>query len=428
VVVAEPVPQPIPQPQVVVPEKPPAPPVLAPSTTRLVLAHASGAHELVVLHKRTYAWESGRPAWPADEQPPLDEVGVPYQPLADGRAPAWKSLPEVVGFKAGTDVVIQGCARSRTPVERLSAVLFLARRRHEVLVSGRRRTALRNGQLVFTPPEPFTEVPLRYELAYGGRDLSYEALLMEEVRRITPAATMRRATPSMEALFTRVSPLMYPRNRFGQGYVLEQRPERQADRELPQLERPDDLLTPERLALGNPLHWKRQPVPAGFDYLDPMTFPRMGMLACPPPGYQPGDLVREVELGLVPQDLCRGNIATATPQQMPTLLHPHGGHCASLGLTFPYLRGDETLLLQGMDARGQELEVRLPAERPTMTVAGLGPRPVALTAEPYLLLVEVDTRRLVMVWAARHRPVQPLAPQRLPDLGAATTVTWRRTT
>lgn len=424
----EPAPQPIPQPQVVVPQKPPAPPVPAPATTRLVLAHASGAHELVVLHKRTYTWEPGKRAWPADEQPPLDEVGVAYEPIADGRAPAWKSLPDVVGFKAGTDVVIQGSARSPTPVERLSTVLFLAKRRHEVVVSGKRRTELHRGRIAFTPPEPFTEVPLRYELAYGGRDTSYETLLMEEVRRITPAATMRRATPSMEGLFTRVSPLMYPRNRFGQGYVLEQRLEQQAGRELPQLERPEDLLTPERLALGNPLHWHRQPLPAGFDYLDPMTFPRMGMFACPPPGYQPGDAVREVDLGLVPKDFCRGNIAAATQQQMHTLIHPHGGHCASLGLNFPYLRGDEMLLLQGMDARGHELDVLLPGERPSMTVAGLAAKPVVLSAEPYLVLVQVDTRRLVLVWAARHRPAQPLMPQRLPELSAATSVTWKRTT
>ncbi|HEX3134705.1 MAG TPA: DUF2169 domain-containing protein [Planctomycetota bacterium] len=424
---AEQKPEPIPLPQPVEMVKPPDAAVVLPSTTRLMLAQASGAAELVVVHKRTYTWEPGKRAWPADVQPPLDEAGVLYPPIAEGRAPTWKSLPEVVGYKAGTDVVIHASARSPRPVERLSTVLFLGKRRHEVLVSGKRRTALHGGQVVFTPPEPFTEVPLRYELAYGGRDLFYETHFMEEVRRVTSAAIMRRATPSMEGLFTKVSPLMYPRNRFGQGYVLEQRAEQQAGRELPQLERPDDLLTPERLMLGNPLRWWQQPMPAGFDYLDPMTFPRMGMFACPPPGYQPGDGVREVELGLVPKDFCRGNIVIATPEQLPTLLHPHAGHCASLGLNFPYLRGDEMMLLQGMDAKGLELDILLPAERPTMTVAGVEKKPLTLNAEPYLVLVEVDTRQVVLVWAARHRLAQPIAPQRLPALSAATSVAWRRT-
>jgi len=427
---SEPVPisQPIPQPKPVELIKPPPPLVMAPATTRVVLAQASGAAELVVVHKRTYTWEPGKRAWPADVQPPLDEAGAPYPPLVEGRAPSWKSLPEVVGFKAGTDVVIQGSARSPRPVERLSTVLFLGKRRHEVVVSGRRQVAVSGGgHLVFTPAEPFTCVPLRYELAYGGRDVAYEAQMMDEVRRITPAAVMRRATPSMEGMFTNVHPLMYPRNRFGQGYVLDQRREKQAGRELPQLERPDDLLTPERLWLGNPLRWWQQPLPAGFDYLDPMTFPRMGMFACPPPGYQPGDSVREVDLALVPKDFCRGNIATATPAQMPTLLHPHAGQCASLGLNFPYLRGDEMMLLQGMDAQGLELDVLLPAERPTMTIAGLAAKPVSLNADLYLVLIDVDARQLVMVWAARHRLAQAIAPQRVPALSATTSVTWGRT-
>lgn len=419
-------PEPIPQPQPIVPEKPAATPAPQPATTRLVLASASGAAELVVLHKRTYAWEAGKRAWPADVQVPLDEAGVPYKPIAEGRAPAWKSLPEVVGFKAGTDVVVQGSARSPKPVERLMTALQLGKYRHEVLVSGRRRSVLQQGRLAFTAPEPFTEVPLRYELAYGGRDPSYEAQVMDEVRRLTPAEAMRRALPSMEGLFSRVHPLMYPRNRFGQGFVLDQRPDQQIGRELPQLERPDDQLTPERFLLGNPLLWRKQPLPTGFDYLDPMTFPRMGMFACPPPGFQPGDLVREVELGLVPADFCRGNIATATPTQLPTLLHPHAGHCASLGLTFPYLRGDETLLLQGMDAQGFGLDVALPAEHPTVTVAGLTAKPLTLKADPYLVLVQVDERQLALVWAARHRLAQPIAPQRLAALAAATTITWKR--
>jgi hypothetical protein len=418
---------PIPQPQAVELVKPAdAAPVL-PSTTRLVLANLSSAAELVVVHKRTYTWEPGKRAWPADVQAPLDEAGVLYDPIADGRAPTWKSLPEVIGFKVGTDVVVQGSARSPKPVDRLSTVLFFNKRRHEVVVSGKRRTERRGSQLIFTPPEPFTEVPLRYELAYGGRDPGYETELLAEVKRTTPAATIRRATPSMEGMFSRISPLMYPRNRFGQGYVLDPRAEHQVGRELPQLERPDDLLTPERMPLAAPLGWKGQPLPAGFDYLDPMTFPRMGMFACPPAGYQIGDAVREVDLGLVPKDFCRGNIVVATPQQMPTLLHPHAGQCASLGLTFPYVRGDEMMLLQGMDANGLELDVRLPAERPTMTVAGLTAKPLVLSAEPYLVLVQVDTRQLVMVWAARHRLAQPIAPQRLPQLATTTTVAWKHT-
>lgn len=417
--------EPIPVPRPI--EYPPPPPKQAPllTTTKLVMASASGAPEIVVLHKRTYSWEPGQRARLAEVQVPLDEAGIPHEPLIEGRPPSWRSLPDVVGFKAGTDVVVQGCARTARPATSMAVTLDLADRRHELLVYGRRCCDTRDGKVAFTPPEPFSEVPLRYELAYGGRDPAFEAAMMEEVARITAPETLRRATPSAEGLFGTLHPLMYPRNRFGQGYVLDARPENFDGRELPQLERRDDLLTPERLIVPDLLKWDRQPIPAGFDFLDPMTFPRMGMFACPPLGYQPGARPREVDAGLVPADFCRGNIATALPTQLPTLLHPYAGHCASLGLTFPYLTGDETLALGGMDAARPSFTLTLPGERPTMTVQGLEAKPVTLDAMPFLLLVEVDSRRLYMVWAARARLRIPMPPSRLQEVAGTTRIAWR---
>lgn len=417
--------EPIPQPRPVEYPPPPPRPEQAPSTTRVVFAQASGAAELVILTKRTYAWEPGQRARVAEQQLPLDEAGIPHEPLAEGRPASWRSLPDVVGYKAGTDVVVQGSARPGRPTASLAVALDLAGRRIEILVFGPRRCCSVAGKPAFTPPEPFTEVPLRYELAYGGRDPAFEAVMMEEVARITPAETLRRAAPSAEGLFGTLHPLMYPRNRFGQGYVLDARPEAFEGRELPQLERREDLLTPERLPVADFLKWERQPIPAGFDYLDPMTFPRMGMFACPPMGYQPGARCREAEAGLVPADFCRGNISSAQPSQLPTLLHPWAGHCASLGLNFPYLKGDETLALHGMDPARPSFTLVLPGERPSMTVEGLEARPVQLESVPFLLRVEVDARRLCMVWAARYRLRVPLPPSRLPEIAAATRITWR---
>lgn len=418
-------PEPIPLPRPIDYPPPPAKPAPVPTTTQAVLASASGAAELVVLHKRTYSWEPGQRARLADVQAPLDEAGIPHEPLTEGRPPSWRSLPDVVGYKAGTDVVVQGCARAARPTASMAVTLDLANRRRELLVFGRRRCETRGGTVAFTPPEPCTEVPLRYELAYGGRDSAFETAMLEEVARITAPETLRRATPSAAGLFGTLHPLMYPRNRFGQGYVLDARPAIIEGRELPQLERRDDLLTPERLVVPDLLKWQGQPIPAGFDFLDPMTFPRMGMLACPPMGYQPGERSREVDAGLVPADFCRGNITTALPEQLPTLLHPFAGHCASLGLTFPYLTGDETLALGGMDAARPSFTLTLPGERPTMTVQGLEAKPVTLAAMPFLLLVEVDFRRLYMVWAARARLRIPMPPSRLQEVASTTRIAWR---
>lgn len=416
--------EPIPQPLAVQMVAPPPVAVVPPALTRLVLANASGALELVVLHKRTYVWESGRRTQPADEQPPLDEVGVPYKPFAEGVPPTWKSLPDVVGFKTGTDVVVQGSARPPRPVTSMLVAVEVVRRRHEAAVFGKRVCEFPGGRLGFSAPQPFSELPLRYELAYGGRDLAYEAAVMAEVRRTVPADKMRRALPSAEGMVGQIHPLMYPRNRFGMGWVLDQRAEAIAGRELPHLERPGDLLTPERLVAAGPGAWARQPLPVGFDYFDPLSFPRLGMFGCPPLGYQPGAPVREVELGLVPPDFCRGNIAVATPAELPRLIHPQAGQCASLGLVFPFLRGDETIALHGMDHTAATSEVQLPAERPRFSIAGLEAKAVTPVAELYLAQVAVDARRLSLVWAGRHRLRRALAPAQVAALAATTTVSW----
>src|SRR5690606_23732183 len=43
---------------------------------------------------------------------------------------------------------------------------------------------------------------------------------------------------------------------------------------LPQLEDPDDLLTPERFVVRDPALWYRQPIPAGLGLRPPSTYPR----------------------------------------------------------------------------------------------------------------------------------------------------------
>lgn len=412
----------IPKPQPLVTPAPPPPAKPAPSATGVVLANFSGATELVAIHKRTYSWEPGRRPLPSAEQPPLDLVGIAHEPLAEGRPPSWRSLPETIGFKQWTDVVVQGRARPPRPVAEMLVAVELGERRHEALVLGRRTCDTVGGRPAFTPPEPFAELPLRYELAYGGRDTAYETALLAELKRTLPSETLRRATPSAEGMFGQINPLMYPRNRFGQGYILHR--EAWAGRELPQIERPDDRLTPERLIVPHPQRWQAMPLPIGFDYLDPMTFPRVAMFGCPPLGYQPGERTREVELGLAPEDLCRGNIAVAKPEQLPGLIHPRCCAVASLGLTFPILRGDETIVLHGMDHAQPALALQLPAERPRFAIAGLEAKPVTPPAELHLVLIDVDARRLTLVWAGRHRGAKLPPAQQLPAFAANVSVTW----
>jgi hypothetical protein len=232
--------------------------------------------------------------------------------------------------------------------------------------------------------------------------------------------------PPMQELFGQIHPLMYPRNRFGKGYVLDHRRELIEGRELPNLERPGDELTPERLVVADLLHWMNQPIPIGFDYFDPLSFPRMGMLACPPLGYVPGERVPEAELGLVPEDFCRGNIMTARPEDYPTLLHPRMGECGSLGLNVDFLQDNEYIRLSGMDHDRPQLVLELPRERASFTIGGIDAQRITVIGEVYQATVDVDHRLLTLVWTGRVRPPRELSPDILPAIEEDVVVRYQR--
>jgi hypothetical protein len=402
--------------------QPPAPPPRQTSGTfRIVTLAPQDQLEIGFVYKRTYALDAkGRPVGPADQQPPLEDDGASHEPLTPSQPPSCKSLPEVIGFKTGTDIVVRGSARPPHPTREHTVAVKVGPHVHAARVFGPRRSEFANGQIRFTPPVTFEVMPLRLEHAYGGRDAAFEASLLEEVAKgMTPEA-VRRARPSVEAVFGANHPFMYPRNRHGKGYVLARSAASIDGRELPTIERPDDLLTPERLVLAHPLDWTVQPVPAAFDYIDAFTFPRSALLGFPPPSARPLDRqIPEVVAGLLPDDFTRGNLMAVRPQDMASCLHPWATRCAPPGLCLPFLSGTETIVLSGMDPATPELAVPLPRERPEVTLPEwLRSEPV-LHGELHLVFLDVDARSLSLIWSQRTRLGRTILPAHLVDVSSA---------
>jgi hypothetical protein len=71
---------------------------------------------------------------------------------------------------------------------------------------------------------------------------------------------------------------------------------------------------------------------------------------------------------------------------------------ASLGLTVPYLRGDEVLTTKGLTPAG-ELALRLPGDRP-QPLARYRTRPLTMEVVPHTVAVLVEERQVFMVWRA----------------------------
>lgn len=411
------IPQPTPFDELPPPEIPPELQPPPPSCLRATVVMASGYEELALVYKRTYIFEHDRQPLPAEEQPPLVADFLPHDKTEPGVPVSFKDMPEVVGYKTGTDLVVRGSACSTRPVTQSQVGIELdGQPIHRADVLGRRVCDYVKGELVFSQPEPFEEISLRYENAYGGRDLLCEGEFVEQLYETVPAEDMRRIRAAAEEIFSAGTPLMYPRNRFGKGYVLEDHKRLVEGRELPNLEWPQDRLTPERLIVGNPLNWNKQPLPIGFDYLEPAAFPRCAMVGLPPATIKDPGPIQEVARGFVSADFSRDNIFICAKENLPQLIHPAAGHCASLGLWLPFLSGRESILLSGMDPQWPKLEIRLPGETPLFSVPVQPSRAQELVGQLYLVHVNTYDRLLTLVWTARTESPGMLQPQRLQEI------------
>ena len=94
-------------------------------------------------------------------------------------------------------------------------------------------------------PETFETMPLGYDRAYGGVD---------------PSVDYPEPADGAEALgMLMTAPGAYPRNPVGRGFVVGNDPERVDGLLLPNIERADQLLRPDRIVCADMRQWHRQP-------------------------------------------------------------------------------------------------------------------------------------------------------------------------
>lgn len=343
-------------------------------------------HELAVITKRTYAIRPDRACTVCDQQP-----GLTTKPVYETSG-VLAADTDLYGFKPAADLVVRARAYAPggSPVEELEAGIDVGGRCLRVRVVGDRSVRLRGDTISFSRPAPFAELPLTYDRAYGGVDRWARPAL--DARVIAPLA------PFVATSLDQASWASYRRNAVGKGYLVEFTP-KVVGLELPNLEDPDDLLTPERLVVGDPYKWHRQPLPAGFDWFDYPWFPRVAHL-----GYgagrrvdapQPSDpMLREVCLGYLEDNVFdRVDIREAVSPRMM---------CgASPALIFDRLAGDEELCLHNMHPRHPELRFALPGERPRLSIRPLTEQAQEAEAVLSTVVVDVEAATVSLVWNGR---------------------------
>ncbi|HVY44282.1 MAG TPA: DUF2169 domain-containing protein, partial [Minicystis sp.] len=205
-----------------------------------------------------------------------------------------------------------------------------------VAVFGRRLVRW-GSRVTFTEPEPFVVMPMSNRHAYGGCD---------------GRVPFRQPSSSEELIeIAAAFPGSYPRNPAGKGYVVFADAVH-GELELPNLEDPDRLLTPDTLFVGDPRDWWRQRMPWTLCFRDLAMFPRLlpyGVrFAYPPPD---DERLEEVRTGELP----RGFHAAS---DVASLL----GREASAGLSFDALIEGTPIVVAGMHLEGRAVAFTIPRQ------------------------------------------------------------------
>lgn len=318
-----------------------------------------------VLVKRTYDIRPSQAAVRAEQTPPFILVDVYYN-NDDPQNSTVKYESELAPFKLATDFVVVGKAYAPggRPAQSVDVVVEVGQRKRSIRVIGDRACNHREGRApTFTEPEKFTEIELRYERAYGGKDLLSNPML----------------------------PFYYPRNHKGTGVALTNLREVVEGLRLPNLEDPADLLTPERVVLQKAERWNQQPLPQGLGWFQPVWYPRCSFVGAMPAYVSLDDVLREETLGIVP----KGQIALARQLRLPGYdVRFNSG--ASHGLVMPFLKGSELVRLTNLTPDG-DLSFDLPGDMPRITLdIGHGDQPL----EPVLhtACVRMEAMQVDMIW------------------------------
>jgi hypothetical protein len=320
------------------------------------------------------------------------ELSAPAEPLRhdfrDARgAPRLRPGTDFWPRKEFTDLSVQGAAHppARGARTMRAGVRFGEVHKH-VAVFGRREVRFNpGGDVEITAPEPLGETPvaLSWANAYGGVD--HRAARGE----ISGGRAMLFLT-GMD------HPGIYPRNPFGKGYTVEASPPGGAPLELPQLEDPSDLLTPERVVVRDPARWYAQPLPWCFDWLHPMMFPRYFFAPGAPDAWFPAPedhALPEVRRGILMEGF------RAARAQAGVGMHPRFFQEASSGMVLRAVRGGEPVELTGMHPEHGSIAFTMPVFDPVMAFDLEGER-VPVRPRLHSVVIHPAALRVELVYGA----------------------------
>lgn len=365
---------------------------------RLPLQDLDGTLIALLLAKKTWSIGDDWVVRPSDEPDPIRFVNV----LEFGEDPTASPVlieADTALVKPRCDLVVIGTAYAPggEPAPFFDVTVVFANAVRSLRVFGPRRAIYRKPVRetkkeviywppLFTDPTPVRRVPMSFTNAYGG--------------------VARYRLPDSEEILD----IPCPSNPFGKGYCVQNSPEGLDGLELPQIEDPSALLTPDNVVreIGAP---ENLPLPAGFGFYGSGWYPRVAYA-----GVMPHEVervkaqVREQAATLDPE---KDAAAIAMLRDFePPVLAPEFFQGAAPSMAFPYPRGDESVVLKNLTPSGH-LAFNLPGRRPLCTLdLGAGPKMVPMVLDTIIILAE--EMRLVMTFRGRVPLAGPDVVENLP--------------
>lgn len=356
-----------------------------------------------MLFKRTYVIVPGEECVPDATQVPLR-----HRPRYADDGVTLEEDTDLWPIKRQTDVVVRGHVYNHPGQRAFPAGIAVGATRKVIRVSGDRRcTTGPTGKVLFSDPALVEELPLSYALAYGGKDV------LAERSYGNPVEVMAQYLPpgGDPALVAAASPFFYPRNPGGRGYLVEATRGSIEALALPNLEHPEDSLSPDRLAAGETSRWAYQPVPASLGWLDYGAFPRLAWFGVLP---EHENVAHSNELGEVRLGYCGAELFDFQDDATPSAFSLEGVQGASLGLRVPALQGGERVELDNLSRWRKTVSFRLPARRPKLFAdarnGGVLPTEPAVM---HSIVVEPDALRVSIVWRGSTPARRPYGAEEL---------------
>lgn len=383
--------------------------ITAPCDTAAQLSaqQPDGGWALAILARRTYDIDDHGRVAPADAQP-----GLRPEPEWDPADPELLLHDmDIFTHKLRTDVVVLGHVHGDGQARRLTAEVKVAGRTVQISALGERRCTLDpTGRPVFSEPAKLERVPLRFTHSYGGRDVACEE------QRGNPLADDPRFAGMTPEQLASSSPYLYPRNPCGRGYLIEATRDAVERLSLPQLEDPQDPLTPTRLAVGDPQRWYKMPLPQGTGWMDYGWYPRSAFFGVVPICERFDAPPAEVTRGLVPADLAAGD----GKQFLDHAFQAASG--AALALQLPHLRGGEPVTLTHIHPRRPRWDFAVPFA-PALAVDARDGTVTPVQPVLHTLEIDPDAGRVTLVWRGSAPALRRYLPRELATMPMR--VAWR---